>query len=147
MAAASGRRLSFLAIGTHAKKFKPVGNGLEAVFTCDLPLNFSRETFLDFDNPRALGANQMVVMSISPFLNQLKPRRPVTKIKTLNHAQFFQQLDGAINRGQVAFARGQFGKYLLVRERMRMMAQNFENCRARAGDLAGFTAQPADQGG
>ena len=106
MTAASHGRHLFLAIGTHAKKFKPVGNGLEAVFTRNLPLDFRRETFFNFYNPGALGANQVVVVAISPLLNQLKPRRPVTKIKTLHHAQFFQQLDGAVNRDQVALARG-----------------------------------------
>ena len=106
MTAASDRRFSFLAIGTHAKKLKPVGHGLEAVFTRDLPLDFRRKAFFNFNNPRALGANQVVVVAVSPFLNQLKPRRPVTKIKTLHHAQFFQQLDGAVNRDQVALTRG-----------------------------------------
>ncbi len=106
MTAASARRFSFLAIGTHAKKFKPVGNGLETVFCRNLPLDFRRETFFNFHNPRALGANQVVVVAVSPFRNQLKPRRPVTEIKTLHHAQFFQQLDGAVNRDQVALTRG-----------------------------------------
>ena len=103
MTAAGNRRFSFLAIGTHAKKFKPVGNGLETVFCRNLPLDFRRETFFNFYDSRTLGANQVVVVAISPFLNQFKPRGPVTKIKTLHHAQFLQQLDGAINRGTVSY--------------------------------------------
>ena len=78
----------------------------------------------------------MMMMAVIAFANQFKPRRPVAEIKSLHHPHRFQQVHGAVNRRQIALAGGQGGKNLLVRERMRMLPENFQNGRARTGDFS-----------
>jgi hypothetical protein len=118
-----------------------VGHAFEAVRSGNARLNLAREAFLDFDHFRAAQANQMMVMAVIAFADQFKPRRAVAEIKPLHHPHLFEQMHGAVNRRQIALAPGQGGKYFPVRERMRMLPKNFQNGRARAGDLSRLLAQ------
>ncbi|MGA2788562.1 MAG: hypothetical protein ABSF60_13655 [Verrucomicrobiota bacterium] len=134
-----------LALRANAEKFKFVGHILEAVCGGNALFNRARKTLLDFDHFRAAHANQMMVMSVITFANQLKPRRAVAKIKPLHHSHLFEQVHGAVNRRQIALAFGQGGEDFPVRERMRMLPQNFQNRRAGAGDLSRLLAQTTRQ--
>ena len=134
-----------LALRANAEKFKFVGHAFETIRGGNARLNLARKTFLDFDHFRAAQANQMMVMAVIAFADQFKPRRAVAEVKPLHHPHLFEQMHGAVNRRQIALALGQGGEDFLVRERMRMLPQNFQNCRARAGDLSRLLAQTARQ--
>jgi hypothetical protein len=138
---------SLLALRAKTEEFKFVGHAFETVRGGNAFLNLARKTFLDFDHLRTARANQMMVMAVVTFANQFKPRRAVAEIKPLHHSQLFQQVQGAVNRRQIALALGQGGEDFLVRERMRMPPENFQDRRARAGDLSRLPAQTARQRG
>ena len=89
----------------------------------------------------------MMVMAVIAFADEFEPRRAVAKIKPLHHAHFFKQVHRAVNRRQIAPAFGHRGKNFPVRQRMRMVPQNFQNRRARAGDFARLAAQTVFQRG
>lgn len=95
---------SSLAFRANSKKFKLVGDALEMVFGGNLFFNFLGETFINLDHFRAFGANQMMMMTIVIFTHQFKAPRAISEIKTLDHAHLFQQVHGAINRGEVALS-------------------------------------------
>jgi hypothetical protein len=134
-----------LALRANAEKFKFVGYTFEAVRGGNARLNLARKTFLDFDHFRAACANQMMVMAVIAFTDQFKPRRAVAEVKPLHHPHLFEQMHGAVNRRQIALAPGQGGEDFLVRERMRVLSKNFQDCRARAGDLPRLPAQTTRQ--
>ena len=136
-----------LALRANAEKFKFVGHAFEAIRGGNARLNLAWKTFLDFDHSRTARANQMVVMAVVAFTNQFKPRRAVAEIKPLDHAHFFEQVHGPVNRRQITKSFGQRGKNLPAGERMRVRAQGFQDCLARAGDFARLPAQAARQRG
>jgi hypothetical protein len=88
-----------------------------------------------------------MVMTVVAFADQFKSRRAVAEVKSLHHSQIFEQMHGAVNRRQIALAPGQGIEDFFVGKRMRMLPQNFQNCRARAGDLSRLPAQAARQSG
>ena len=130
-----------LALRANAEKFKFVGHAFKAVRGGNVRLNLAGKAFLDFDHSRTARANQMMVMTVIAFADQFKPRRAVAEVKPLHHPHFFEQMHGAVNCRQIALALGQGGEDFLVRERMWILPQNFQNCRARAGDLSRLLAQ------
>jgi hypothetical protein len=89
----------------------------------------------------------MMVMAVIAFADQFKPRCSVAEVKPLHHFHLFQQVHGTVNRRQIALAPGHGGKNFPVCERMRVLSQNFQDRRARAGDLARFLAQTPRQRG
>src|SRR6266516_3212930 len=109
-----------LAAGTNAKELQPMRHPLETVGLSDSLLQFRRETFLDFHHRRALQADQVVMMSVVPLLEQLKARPTISEVESLDHAHLLQQVHRAINRGQVTILLAQFGEHFLDAQRMRM---------------------------
>jgi hypothetical protein len=136
-----------LALRADSKKFKLVRHGFEFVFGGDLPLNFFRKAFFNLNDLGTIRADQMMVMAIVIFTDKFKSRRTIAKIKPLHHAHFFEQVHGTVNRRQIATVLWHFGKNFLVSQRMRMLPQNFQNRRARAGDFPRLPAQLACQRG
>jgi hypothetical protein len=136
-----------LAFRADAEKFKFVRDPFEAIRTGNARFNLGRETFLNFNHLRAARANQMMVMAVVAFTHQFKPRRAIAEIKPLHHPHPFQQVHRPVNRRQITPALGHGGKNLLVRKRMRMSPEDFQDCRARAGDLSRLPPQTARQGG
>jgi hypothetical protein len=136
-----------LAGRTNAEKFKLVGYPFETVCRRNAFFNLVRETFLNLNHFRTTGANQMMVMAVLPFSHQFKPRRPVAKIKPLDHPHLFQQVHRPVNRRQIALSPGQSGQNIPARERMRVLPENLQDGRARASDLSRLLAQTARQRG
>jgi site-specific recombinase len=134
-----------LALRAETEKFEFVSHAGEAVRGGNARLNLAGETFPDFNHFRAAGANQVMVMTVVAFADQFKSRRAVAEVKSLHHSQIFEQMHGAVNRRQIALAFGQGGEDFPVRERMRMLPQNFQNRRAGAGDLSRLLAQTTRQ--
>jgi len=118
-----------------------VCDGFEAVFGGDALLDFFRKTFFNLHDFGTVGANQMMVMAVVIFTDKFKPRRAIAKVKPLHHAHFFEKVHGTVNRREIATAFGHLGKNFLVRQRMRMRSQNFQDRRARAGDFSRLPAQ------
>ncbi len=110
-------------------------------------MRFSSPKHPNLNHLRTAGTNQMMIMAVVPFPDQFKPRRAIAEIETLDHPQLLQQMHGAINRRQIAPAPGHGRKNFPVREGMRMLPQNFQDGRPRAGDPAGLPAQAVCQRG
>ena len=136
-----------LALRANAEKFKFVGHAFKAVRGGNVRLNLAGKAFLDFDHSRTARANQMMVMAVIAFADQFKPRRAVAEVKPFHHPHLLEQMHGTVNRRQIALSPGHGGKNVPVRERMRMLPENLQNCRARAGDLSRLLAQTARQRG
>ena len=134
---------SSLAFRTNSKKFQFVGDAFKAVFCGNLSFNFSGKAFLNFDDFRTFGANQVVMVAIVIFTDEFKPPRAIAEIKTLDHAHFFQQVHGAIDGGKIAWSPAllHFGKNFPVGEGVGMFPQNFQDCRTGTGDFAGLSPQ------
>ena len=94
----------------------------------------------DFDDFGA-GTADEVVMMIVAVRDEFEARRAVAEVEAMDHAHFFEEMHGAIDRGQVAFAGRQGGEDFLGGNGVFAMAQNIENGLARSGDLAGFSAK------
>ena len=131
-----GEEKSPLALRTDPEKFQLVRDGLEAVLFRYFPLDLRRKTFLQFNGLRAFRANEMMVMAIVPLLHQFKPRRAIVKVKPFDHTHLLQQVHGAVDGREIALAGGHLGMYLFVGQRVRMLAENLQDGRTRAGDLA-----------
>ena len=99
-----------------------MGYSFETVLGRNAFFNFFWKTFLDFDDFRAICANQMMVVSVIVFADEFEARRAVAEIEPLHHAHFFKQVHGAVNRCEVALTLGHFRKNFPVCERMRMRA-------------------------
>jgi hypothetical protein len=138
---------ALLAFRADAEKFQFVTDGLELVFGGNAPLNFRRKAFVNLDDFRTLRAYQMVVMAVVALTDQLEPRCAVAEIKPLDHAHFFEQVHGPVNRRQITQAPGQPGKNLTAGERMRVRAQNIQDRLARAGDFVRLSAQTTGERG
>ena len=134
---------SSLAFRTNSEKFQFVSDAFKAVFCRNLFFNFPGKAFLNFDNFRTFGANQVVMMAIVVFTDEFKPPRAVAEIKTFDHAHFFQQVHGAIDSGKIAGSPAllDFGKNFPVGEGVGMFPQNFQDCRSWTGDFAGLSPQ------
>lgn len=65
---------------------------------------------------------------------EFKSRHTVAKIKSLHQSCFNQQLDGAVDRGEITFATWQRRMDLPVGHGMRMLAQYFKDRLALTGD-------------
>ena len=82
-----------------------------------------------------------MVVSIIALAEQFESRNTVAKIESLYYAHVLKQMKRAIDRGQVALARGQCREDFFVRQGMRAAAENLENRLARAGEFARTAAQ------
>jgi hypothetical protein len=136
-----------LAIRADSKKFQPVGHGFEAVCSGDARFDFARKTFVNFNHFRAARADQMMVMPVIAFADELESRCAVAKVKPLHHAHFLKQVHCAVNGRQIALAFGYGGENFPVRQRMGVSAQNFQDRLARTRDFTRLPAQTTRQCG
>jgi hypothetical protein len=125
-----------LAIRADSEKFQLVGHGFEAICSGDARFDFARKTFVNLNHFRAARADQMMVMPVIAFANELESRRAVAKIEPLHHAHFLKQVHGTVNGRQITSALGYGGENFPVRQWMGVPAQNFQDRLARAGDFA-----------
>src|ERR1700685_3207316 len=121
------KRKSSLAIRADPKKFQLVRHGFEFIFRRNPVLDFLRKTFFNLDYFGTIRANQMMMMAVVVFADEFKPRCAVTEIKSFHHGHFFEQMHGTINRRQIAITFWKRRKNFLVRQWMRMCAQNLQN--------------------
>src|SRR5579872_526131 len=129
----------------HAEEFQSMRDGPETAAAGDLFLPLARETFIDFYNLGATAANQVVVMTVFAGAHQFVTGHTVAKIKSFNHADVLQQVQRAINRGQVAIALGKTRENLLVAQRMAMSAEHIQDGLPRTGDFPRFLSQAIGQ--
>lgn len=78
--------MALLTLRTHAKKLQLVCHMGKSVLACDFFLKSGRETFIDFHHAAALATDEMMMVAILTFADQLKSSRSIAKIKSLNHA-------------------------------------------------------------
>ena len=77
--------MALLTLRTHAKKLQLVCHAGETILACDFFLESGRETFVDLHHAAAMAANEVMMVTIITFANQLKSRSSVSKIKTFHH--------------------------------------------------------------
>jgi hypothetical protein len=138
---------SLLAGRTDSKKLQTVRDRRELAPHRDPLLQFADHTITDLHKAGALRANQMVLMAMMPLVKQRKPGHAVAKVKPLYHPKALQQLNRAINCRQITIALGQPMENFLARKRSWLVPEHPQDCPARAGDLAGFPAEPIVQAG
>ena len=126
---------STLAITAKAKELKLVANAGVPVFLPNAVLQILRKTFFDLDHLRASRANQVVVMSVIIFAHEFVAGDPISEIKPLHQSDAFEQMHRAVNRRQVAIPLREIRQDFLVRQRMRMRSEDFQDRLARPGDL------------
>jgi hypothetical protein len=124
-----------------------VSYGFESVADSNLLFEFWRKTLFDFHNLRAPRANQMMVVPIISFFEQLKAGHAIAKIKAFDDLHRFEQVQGAIYRHEVAKTLRQGGENLFVGHRVRLLAQDFEYRLPRTGQLSRAPAQARRQNG
>jgi hypothetical protein len=134
------RALDLLAIWADSEEFEAVGDAFETGLARDALFEIGREAVGDLDDFCAGLADQMV-MVIFLAADKFEARGSVAEIEAMDHAHFFEEMHGAINCGEIAFAFGQGGKDFFAGERVLVMAENVKDGLARAGDFAGFAAE------
>ncbi len=134
-----------LAARTDPEELELVGDGLEAVASRNFFLEFAGKALVNFHHPAAAGADQVMVVAIVPFSQQLEPRDAVPQIKAFDDFHPLQQVHRTINRGEVAFVPWEGREDFLVGKRVRLMAEYLQNRLTRPGDFVRLTAQPLGQ--
>ncbi len=133
-----------LALWTNPKKLQPMRDARESVPLRDPNLQFGRETFLDFDYFRTARADKVMVVAVIPFPHQFEPRYTVAQIEAFDHPGVFQDVQGTINRRQIAEIAPVSRKRLedfLARHRVTAPAQDVQNRLAWTGHFADVPAQ------
>ena len=77
--------MALLTLRTHAKKLQLVCHAGKSVLACDFLLKSGWETFVDHHYAAAIAADEMMMVTISTFADQLKSCGSVPKIKTFHH--------------------------------------------------------------
>jgi UDP-N-acetylmuramyl pentapeptide synthase len=135
------------ALGTDPEKLQGVGHRAKSAASGDLFLPLAGKTFVYLDHVGAAAAHQMVMVAVLARHDQFVARHAIPKIEPLDHPDAFQQMQGAINGGQIAVPLSKAAKNLFVAQRVAVPAQNLQDGLARPGDLAGFFAQIVGQFG
>jgi len=135
------------AAGTNPEKLQFMGDGGKTVGGGQARFHFPQKTFFDFHHGGAPQAYQVMVMAVVAFMHQLKPRRAIAKIKPFDQVHLFEEVHGAIDRGQIAPLVTEGGEDFLAGDGMRLAAQNFQNGVALPGDFPRVLPQPAGQRG
>jgi len=131
-----------LAFGAEAEEFQFVGNLLKSVLTGHLSFEFSRDAIIDLDDPRTPAADEVMMMAPPRLvLSDLESRAAIAEVDALDHAQFFEARQGTIDGREIAVLRGEGLGDLLRCQRARLVAKDFEDDLARAGDPSRSAAQ------
>ena len=93
-----------MALRAESKKLQLVGDSREAVVESNALLEFSGETFFDFNDLLAAGTDQVVMVFLAARADQLKPSNSITQIESLHDSHVLQQMHTAVNRRQIAIA-------------------------------------------
>src|SRR5262249_51109131 len=96
-----------LALRANAEKLEFMRNGLKPIVSSNLLFHLLHRAVFQLDDPCTTGANQMMVMTIVPFVQELETGNAVPKLEALDHPHSFEQPHGTIDGGQVAGASGQ----------------------------------------
>lgn len=75
-------------------------------------------------------------MAVVTFRQQFEASHAVAKVEAPNHAHFFQRVQIAIHRHKIAFDFTEGGVDFLVRQRVLVTTEHFENGLPGSGDLA-----------
>ena len=132
--------LFLLAGGAEAEEFEFVSDGGEAVAGGDLALEVLEKTILDLDDGGAIGANEVVVMFVFLVADQFVTGDGIAEVEALDELDFFQEMDRAIDRGEVAIVSDE-GVDFADSERVGLGFEGADNGEARAGKFARFFAE------
>ena len=134
----------FLAFRAQPEELELVCDSAKPMATPDLLLQFVNQAFLKLHHPGAALANQVMVMAIVSFRQELKTSHAVAEFVTLNHAHALQEVQGTVNRGKITAIR-QGRMDIPHGQRVILLAEQIQNGLARAGQLAGAASKPAGQ--
>jgi hypothetical protein len=126
---------ALLAARTQSKEFEFVGDSGEPALVSNRLLEFGRKTALDFDHVRTPGADQVMVVAIVALRQQFKPCPARAKIEPFDHVHTLEEVQRAIDRGQIAITRWQRLENLASRKRTGAAPENVQDRLAGAGDL------------
>jgi hypothetical protein len=113
----TGEASQSLAVGADAEEFEAVGDAFETGGGGDALFDLGREAVGDFDDFGA-GTADEVVMMVVVIGDEFEARGAVAEIEAMDHAHFFKEMHGTINRGEIAFALGKGGEDFFARDRM-----------------------------
>lgn len=134
-----------LALRANAEELQLVADRFEAVADGDGFFERVGKTLFNFHDFSATRADEMMMVPVFPLPDQFEAGDAVTEIKPFHHAHALEQVHGAVDCGQVAITFCQRGKNILVGQRMRVLAHDFENRLAWAGHFAGMLAKSAGE--
>ena len=92
---------NLLARRANAEEFQLVGDGSKPIVGGDSFLEFAHRALIELDNSSAAGANEVMMMPIVAFLQQLETGSAIAEIKLLHHSHLLQQMNRSIDGGQV----------------------------------------------
>ena len=116
-----------MAARAHTEKLQFVRDRFKAVTPGDPIFERSEQAFFDFTHIRAPGADEMMVMAVVTFRDQLKARYAISKIESLHDIHFLEQMHRAIDRRQITSLIRKGCQDFFVRKRMSVFAQNTQN--------------------
>jgi len=134
-----------LALGAKPEEFQLVRHSFEPVIRGNPLVPLAHKTLLDLNDRRAPGADQVMMVAIVAFRQELEAGHPIAQIIPFHHPHALEQAHRAIDGHQVAIAPGQCREKLLGGHRMRLLLKDFQDGLPRSGDLVGLPAQPLGQ--
>jgi hypothetical protein len=134
----------FLTLRAGPEELELVGNPTETVPPADFLLKIVHQAFLELYDPGAALADQVMVMTVVSFSQELKAGHAVAEFVALNHAHAFEEVKGAINGGQIA-AIGERLVNVAYSQGVVFLAEQVQDGLARTGELAGATPETAGQ--
>ena len=133
---------ALLTARTQSEKLQLVRDRLKSIPRRDSGLERFWKAFFNFDDSIALRANQMVVVPVVTFAEQLESSPPMAEVKPLHHPHFLQQVHRAIHGGQIAISLRQGPENVPDTGRVGVAAENLQDGLARASDVARFAPEP-----
>jgi hypothetical protein len=105
------------------------------MFCTDAFFEVAEGAIVDLDYSAALSADQVMVMSVRPLLQQLKTGYSIPEIIPFHHSHGFKQVQGAVNGHQVRIPAGQTRMNLASCQRVLLTSKKFQHCLARPREL------------
>lgn len=127
--------------GTKAEEFELVGDSGEAVTAADAFFKSMGEAVFDFNHFRAMGADQMVMMTFTVGGDQLVAGDAVAKIEAFDQAEALEKVKRAIDGGEIAPIFVKQSEDVFGSKRGAAFGQKTEDGLARPRDAAGPAAE------
>jgi hypothetical protein len=112
-----------------------VGYASKAVSSRNSFLQFPSEALVNFDDLRTAGADEVMVVALTPFPDQFVSGHAIAKVNATHHLCPLKHPHGAIDGCEIAVPSGQRGENVPAGHGPTALPQHIKNGLTRAGEF------------